>query len=409
MPTFNYKAKEGPVKIIDGTIEASNVDNAIYKIIQLGLTPIDVAEQIQQERRTKKTGLRLSWSFIKRVKLTDIVQFTRQMTDLVEAYVPLLRALQIVSHQTQNPIFRSIIEQMSNFVRDGGSFSEALAQHPNIFSKLYVSMIKTGEVGGELGGVLNRLAIYLEKELQTRSKIRSSLAYPMLILIVGTIIVFVLLTFVIPRLSILFDDLDQELPAMTLILVRISRFLSKSWWLILGMMVMGGAYFKQWISTTSGRLWFDIFRLKIPLLGHFMKIVEVGRFARTLGTLIESGVVITAALSSVWSGVENLVLRDELKKASEEVTNGSSLKNALKACSFFPEMAVNIIAVGEETGHLERGLYKVAEMYEQQSDQAVKTMLSLFGPLVLVVVVLIIGFFVIAMLLPLFKMNSLIL
>ncbi len=408
MPRFHYKAKEGPTKIIDGTIEADTLDGAISKIIGLRLTPLDVVLENQQEveKKAKATALlKTDFNFFKRVGLKDVVLFTRQMSDLIEASVPLLRSIQIVSNQTQNIYFKGLIQNMATFVKDGGSFSESLSKHPQIFSNLYVNMVKTGEVGGQLELVLKRLAIYLEKEHETRSKVRSSLAYPALILVVGVITIFVLLTFVIPRLTVMFEDLNQSLPTPTLILIQMSNVFAQYWWLMIIVVVLVAVYFKKWSNSENGRLWLDSSLLKIPLLGNFIRIVEVGRLARTLGTLLESGVTMTKALKSVAGLIDNVVLREEVRRMSEEVTQGSSLRNALKQCSYFPEMAVNMISVGEETGRLDHSLYKVAETFEREADETVKSIVSLVGPLVLVVVISIVGFVVISMLLPIFQMN----
>jgi len=410
MPIFAYKAKQGPDKIVDGRIDANNIDAAVQKIIQLGFTPIDIAQadQIKKPVIASLPAFKSPIKFIQRVKLTDKVQFTRQMSDLVDASVPMLRSLQIISHQTQNPQLKTIIEEMHDFVRDGGSFSESLAIHRDVFSSLYVHMVRAGEVSGQLNLVLNRLADYLEKEQETISKVRSSLAYPFLILAVGVLTVFVLLTFVIPKLSIMFEDLGQDLPLPTVILVGVSSFFARFWWLMIALGAGAGFYLKQWLNSIEGKTWFDHFKLRIPILGEFIKIVEVGRFARTLGTLVESGVVITTALDSVWAIIDNEALRAEIKEAADKVRAGSSLKVALSGSAFFPEMATNMISVGEEAGNLEKGLYKIADTYERQSDQTIKTLISLLGPLVLVGIVAIVGFVVIAMLLPIFQMNLLI-
>lgn len=412
MPKFTYKAKEGPGKIVDGVINADSIELAIAKITQLGLTPIDIQISAQKKNagsdfQDKKVQL-FSLAFLQNSKLSDLVIFTRQMSDLVDAAVPILRSLQIVSQQTQHKKLKAIVKNMYNLVQDGGSFSDALAHYPEIFSQLYVNMIRTGEVSGNLDIVLVRLADYLEKEQETRSKIRSSLAYPAFVLLVGVATMFVLLSFVIPRLSVMFEDLDQALPLPTLILISVSDFFAHFWWVILIAGIFGGYYFRLWLETEKGKFWLDTTCLKIPVLGKYLQIVEVGRFARTLGTLVESGVLITTALNSVWATIENSLLRREIKKVSEEVTNGASLKVALKHCTFFPETAVNMMSVGEETGKLDKGLFKIADAFERQADQSTKTLISLLGPVVLVFIVGIVGFVVIAMLLPIFKMNMLI-
>ncbi len=409
MPQYTYKAKQGPSKITEGTLDADSRESAVGKIVQMGLVPLDISESMSlMGKKPEKKRVAARFHFSKTIKLIDVVQLTRQMSDLLGASVPILRSLQIVSEQTSNPFLKEIIEAMYLVVRDGGAFSEALARHPKVFSPLYVNMVKTGEVSGQSELVLNRLADYLEKEQDTRNKVKSSLAYPFFILGVGVITVLVLLTFVIPRLSLMFEDLDQALPLPTIILMNMSGFLAQWGWLLL--FVVGGAvfFFKEWLHSPQGKIRFDIFKLNLPFLGNFIKIVEIGRFARTLGTLIESGVVINIALKAVWAVIENSILREEVKIIAEEVSGGSSLKVALKKSTFFPSMAVNMIAVGEESGRLEKGLYKIAESYERQADETSKTILSLLGPIFLMFIVSIVGVVVVAMLLPIFRMNLLI-
>jgi type II secretory pathway component PulF len=405
MPRFSYKAKEGPTKIINGTIEADTYDNAVSKILQLHLTPLDVSLEKSQEKVLAAKHPKLHFTFVKSVKLSDLVLFTRQMSDLVEASVPILRALQIVERQTTHPQLKEVISKMANDVKDGASFSEALAKHPRVFANMYVNMMKTGEVSGQLDTILRRLADYYEKEWETINKIKASLAYPILIIVVGVFTILVLITFVIPRLTVMFEDLNQTLPLPTLILVSLSGFFSKFWWaMLLG--VMGIVpIIRQWFHSPRGRLKVDRFRLYAPFLGEFTKIVEVGRLSRTLATLLESGVTITVALRAASETIENQLLKEEIKKVSDDVANGSSLRVALRKTKLFPDMALSMIAVGEEAGRLEKGLYKVAEVYDKQSDQTMKGIVSILGPLVLVLIVGLVGFVVMAMLLPIFKMN----
>ncbi len=415
MTKFFYKAKNGPTKIVDGFIEAQAKSGAIREIVAMGLTPLDVvpategpAAVLTQSKPIVLKAFRLSLPATKVVSARDIVFFTRQLSDLVEASVPLLRVLQIASRQTRQPYFKNIIEQMYLFVQNGGSLSEALAKYPDVFPAYYVNMVKTGEVGGQLDKVLQRLADHLEKEHETLGKIKASLAYPAFVLGVGILTVFVLLTFVIPRLSVMFEDLDQALPLPTIILMHLSGFFARYWWLLIGIFVIIKIYWDQWTRSVAGKLWLDGSVLKIPLLGEFVKGAETGRFARTLGTLLESGVPLTTALNAIYPTIDNLILRDEIKKVSKAVTEGQALKAALGQCPFFPEMVVDMVGVGEESGRLEKGLYKIAQTLERQTDETVKVIMSLLGPVVLVVIVSLVGFAVIAMLLPIFRMNLLI-
>lgn len=408
MPQFQYSAKEGPNKVVHNVITADSYDSAVKKIMQLGFVPLEVkaatAETIQIKRKTAENPL----IFFTRIRLVDLTVLTRQMSDLIEASVPILRTLQLVTNQTQNLRLKKIIEEITNSVRDGLSFSAALSRYPDIFSPLYINMVKTGEVSGKLNVVMNRLADYLEKERETRGKIAASLAYPMLIMGVGVITVFILLTFVIPKLSIMFDEMDQQLPLITILLVNISRLFAKFWWLIVLAVAGVSVYFNRYIHTAMGKDRWDRLLLSMPYLKDFLQTVEVARFSRTLGTLIDNGVPITLALHSVMHTVDNLVFKEEIKKIVEEVTNGRSLKLALKNSRFFPERVVNMISVGEETGQLSKGLNKVADTFEREADQIVKMIVSLLGPIVLVVIVSLIGCVVIALLLPILQMNTIV-
>jgi general secretion pathway protein F len=408
MPQFQYSAKEGPHKIVHNILSAESYDQAVKKIMQLGLVPLEIKIAQQAEVQTRNPIFSSPKAFFARVRLVDLTTLTRQISDLIEASVPILRTLQLVSNQTQNARLKEILEEITVSVRDGLSFSSALSRYPEVFSPLYINMVKTGEVSGKLNLVMNRLADYLEKERETRGKVMASLAYPILIMSVGAITIFVLLTFVIPRLSVMFDDFDQKLPLITILLVNVSGVFAKFGWVMVLVVVGGSFYLNRYIHTSMGKERWDRFLLSVPFLKDFLQTVEVGRFSRTLGTLVENGVPITLALNSVMHTVDNLVFKDEIKKIAEEVTNGRSLRSSLKNSRFFPERVINMISVGEETGQMSKGLNKVAETFERESDQIVKTIISLLGPIVLVIIVSIIGCVVIALLLPILQMNTIV-
>ncbi len=408
MPQYSYKAKHGPTKIVEGVLEADNLDSAIIKVMRLGYTPLDVKEAALKRNQIFSADVKPSFGFSKKVKHTEINLFTRQLCDLVEAEVPLLKSLNLILNQTQNLNFKNIVDQIQNFVKDGGTLSEGLAKHPDIFPPLYVNMIRSGEMSGNLAIVLNRLAEFSDKDLETRNKINSSLAYPLFILLVGIGTIFVLLTFVIPRLSVIFEDLGESLPLPTLILVNLSGFCARFGVFIIIALLAVFFYLREIFRSPKGRLWLDNLKLKIPILQQFIIQVEVGRFARTLGTLLESGVMIVPALNLVRDVLGNEILKQDVKKVAGRVANGDSLSVALKESQYIPEMALNMVAVGEQTGRLEQGFYKLADSYERQAEQSTRILTSLIGPMALVLIVLAVGFLVMAMLLPLFKMNLII-
>lgn len=405
---FLYKAKVNPHQTIDGEVEADNLDSAVKKIIKLGFTPLDVREENEENKVRKNKFPQLPQISFKRIPSAELNLFTRQVSDLVDAAVPILNALNITANQVQNVHLKEVVMQIHDDVRDGSSFSNALAKHGKVFSKLYMSMVKAGEVSGQLSTVLNRLADFSEKDEETRSKVFLSLAYPAFVFLIGCLTIFVLLSFVIPRMTVIFEDFGRSLPAATLVLLSLSNFFVRFWWVIV--LIVGGGvfYFNKFIAAENGRIWFDKLKLKTPVIGKYILDVEVGRFARTLGTLVESGVSIVIALDSVWAVLDNKVLAEEVKRMSSDVANGMSLNKSLRASLFFPEVAVNMITVGEESGRLAQGLYKIANTYERNAEQKVKLMVSLLGPIVLLIVVAVIGFVVIAMLLPILQMNLII-
>ena len=409
MPRFVYKAKKGPHELIDGTIEADNVESAVDKIIKLGYSPVDIfLESVKKTSSAPAVKVSLPVINFNRVSLADINIFTRQAADLVDAGVPLLLVLGTVFNQTANPSLKEIVDKIRQFIQDGGTFSEGLAQYPHLFSALYISMVRSGELSGGLSIVLNRLAEFTEKDQETRTKVQTSLIYPLLMMGVGALTIFVLLTFVIPRLTTMFDDLSQSLPLPTMILIVVSGFFARFWWIVVLAAAATAFFLRKFFSSSEGRLWLDSKKLRLPFLGNFVKDVEIGRFARTLATLLEGGVVIVSALKAALGVLDNEVFKKDVEMMSEEVARGSSLSAVLKKSQHFPEDAINIIAIGEESGRLEQALYKLADAYERQSDRTIKVFTSLLEPILIVVMGSIVGFIVIAMLLPIFKMNLII-
>lgn len=401
MPRFVYKAKSNPKDIVEGAIEAENKDNAVTKLQQLGYFPISVYQEGMKSERSTDFSL----GFFKKVKAKDTGIFTRQLSDLLDSGLTILRALDVLHNQTENLNLKEIIQDLHNYVRDGGSFSEALARHPKIFSNLYISMVKSGEIGGMLDAVLNRLADFAEKEEDVRGKVSASMAYPILLALLGTITIFVLLTFVIPRLVSMFTDIGQVLPLPTRILISVSGFFANYWWLILAVIIIIIFLIRRRGRTREGRYALDIFKLNFPVLGDFIQKTEISRFGRTLGTLLGNGVSIIQSLDAVAEVAANEVLRREMERMRKEVVEGSTLTKAISKSKYFPEFVTNMIAVGEEGGQLEKSLFKMAEAYERESDKTVKLMTSLLEPIMILVMGSIVGFIVISMLLPIFQIN----
>ena len=405
MPRFIYKAKAGPKEIKEGVIEADSQRAAIYKINQMGYFPIEVTAEVLHKASGKGiTGMPFLNSY-RKISWRQLAVFTRQLADLLTSGLTILKALEVLSRQAQTARFKAVVDDIYGFVKEGGNLSNALARHPEIFSNIYVSMVRSGEAGGMLEEIFNRLADYAETEDQLRTKVQSALAYPILMTLVGAGTIFVLLTFVIPKLITIFEDMGQSLPIPTLILIHISNFFRGYGWLII--LALGIAVFllDRQKKKEAGRLAIDSFKIKLFGFGPLIKKTEIARFTRTLGTLLTNGVPMIQSLEVSSSTVENEVLRRQIKAFSKDVASGASFSNVIMKASLFPLFVRNMIAVGDESGHLEKSLLKVAESCEHDVDRMVRVFTALLEPFIILVMGGIVGFIVISMLLPIFQIN----
>jgi len=404
MSQFIYRAKKGPQDLTSGIIEADTIGEAVTKLTNAGQVPIDV-----------KLYMKIALPSTPKITASDVkispiayFQFTRQLADLLDAGIPLARCMELLSRQRQFPFMIEIVESMTASLQRGESLSAALGRYPRIFSPLYVHTVKAAESSGQLPLVLNRLAQFLEADMQMQSKVKSSLLYPTIIFAVGLLTLFVLLSFVLPRLTMMFEDFDAQLPLATRIVVAVSQVFAHFWWLMAA--VIAGAVFwaRSYLKTDKGKTAMDSLSLRIPLLKSFIENTQLSRFSRTLGMLLESGVPIVTALESVTLVVDNSVLQEEVRKMALKVKSGMSLTQAIKSSTLFPEMAVDLIAVGQESGKLEKGLYKLAANCERSSQEMAQVFVTILGPAVLVMVVGMVGFMIVAMLLPMFQINMII-
>ena len=403
MPKFIYKAKKNPTEAIEDTIIADNRTSAIRKISDMGYYLVSIEEYIKSGEASKKTPV----LFRKRISLRDITDFTRQLSDLLESGLSIVKALHILQEQTENKRLKEIIADVGRFCIDGNPLSDALARHPAMFSTLFISMVRSGETGGTLGSVLVRMADFNDKHLEIQTKVRTALAYPILMSIVGTITIIILLTFVIPRMMSMFGDLGQELPLPTLILIGVSNAIKNYWWMILFVIFGAGFIFTKIYKTKEGALAVDRFKLNAPIFGNLVRKIEIARFARTLGTLLRNGVPILESLRVVSDTVNNAVIKAEIDKVLVGVRDGAGLAHGFSKSRAIPPLVVNMIAVGEEAGQVEKALSKVADTYDRESDAAIKVMMSLLEPVMILAIGLVVGFIVISMLLPIFEINFL--
>ena len=418
MAIFVYKAKKGPTETVEGEIEAGSQEQAVVKLEEMGLVPVSVVEKetVPHAMRhmphaegevwsVKSEAEGMSIAYVS-VKTKDIDTFTWQLASLIRAGVPVLQALSLISEQTQDRVFKNVVSDLRNQVRDGKMLSEAMARYPNIFNNLFLSMVKSGEKGGVLDEVLYRLAEHREREQEIKRKIQAALAYPLLMIIVGIGTVFVMLTFFLPKLIGMFEKIGQTLPLPTRILIGISNFMSSNWFwfiIVLGLII---AIFGRVKPGSKKKFLFDMMKLHLPFMQRFIKNAEIAKFARTLGLLLKNGLPVYESLGLATDTLDNDALKMSLVSAGKEIIDqGSTLSVSLRKIALFPEFALNMIRVGEEGGRLEESLAEIAYSYEREVEQAIKIMTSLLEPLLILMVGVVVGFIVFAMLLPIFNIG----
>lgn len=400
MPQFVYKAKDNSGQLVSGTLEAENPANVITRLQAMGYFPVAVADAKSSAATAASAPGRQ-----KRVKINDMASFNRQLADLLSSGIPLVKALSVLQNQTPNPTLRQIIQQVTQDVSGGDSLAGAMSRHPKIFNKLFIAMVKAGEAGGLLDQVLQRLADFSESEAETRSKVKSALAYPIVMVMAGAGAIMVLLTVVMPKIMKIYEDLDQQLPSTTVLLISVSRFLQSYWYVVIGSIVAIVFILIRMKNTKEGRRAIDTFILKVPILGPMIIKKEIANFARTLGSLLHNGVSILPALDITHGVLNNQIVADEVARIPENVTQGEGVAAPLRNSKVFPPIVVNMMAIGEETGRLDNVLSKVAKSFDTEVDRDVKTLTSLLEPLIILFMGLVVGFIVISMLLPIFSID----
>jgi type IV pilus assembly protein PilC len=416
MPIFNYKAIDKTGKELQGEVDASSTNEAVSKIRTMGYFPTSVFEKGKKEglsgvviaKSGKKSGGKSIFDIrlfgIGDIKSKDITVFTRQLSTMLAAGLPLVRALNVLSNQLKTGRLKQVIADLSEQVETGGSFSEALEKYPGIFSKLYVNSVRSGELGGVLEMVLERLADFFEKNERLSSKIRSALVYPAVVVCLAMFILVFLMIFVIPRFVELFEDIGAGLPLPTVILINISNAIREYWYLGIILAVVSVAAYKVIVKIPSARYYIDWIKLRVPLFGQIINKVIIARFSRTLGTLMPSGVPILQALDITKETCGNEVFSKSISRIYSSVREGESIAGPLGKSKVFPLMVTNMIDVGEETGALDQMLNKVADTYESEVDATVSALTSLIEPALIIIMGLIVGGIVVSMFLPLIKL-----
>ena len=410
MSEFRYQAVEENGARVAGVIEADDRQSALRLLGQRGLFPSNLEIKsangaVASAAPKTKTDQPADFSFANRIKRKDITALTREISALLGAAIPIPQALDSLGEEEENPALKTVVQKIADSVRKGTAFSAALEEHPKLFGKLYSSMVRVGEEGGVLPKVMADLADLLEHEDEVRGEVVSAVAYPGFVLVFGICTVTVLLTVVLPRLFTMLQDMLPVLPLPTLILLKVSHGLHHYWpWLLIALAaaIFGG---RGYLRTPRGAENWDKIKLCIPLIGPVVRAAALGRFARTLGTLVKSGVSLLPALKIVENTIGNRILAQQVASVAEETRGGDSLATPLRKLGIFPRTMIQMIDVGEQTGKLDVMLLKVAEIEERQMRARTKILISLLAPALILVVGALVGFMVIAILLPIFKMS----
>jgi type IV pilus assembly protein PilC len=407
MPLFAYTAVDAQGKTHQGTVEANSAADAAAAIKKQGQFPTNIAET-SAAAKPKGKGFSLSFSMgggsgTGKVPAKVLTVFTRQLSTLISAGLPLLRSLRTLSKQEKNVNLKKIMGILAESVEGGTTFSEALSQHPKAFNKLYVNMVKAGELGGVLEIVLTRLAEFAEKSQRIRGKVTSAMVYPLVVLTIAVVIVAFLMLFIVPKFEAIFQDMlgGRPLPAITQIIMDLSRFIQGNFILIVVALVVLAVGFRFALRLPGISTAVDRYKLKLPLFGDLLTKTSVARFSRTLGTLVSSGVPILQALQITRDTAGNERVSEAITSIHDNVKEGESMVAPMEASQIFPPMVVSMVQVGEETGQLPDMLTKVADVFEEEVDVAVSGLTSLLEPVMIVLLALIVGTIVVALFLPL--------
>ena len=423
MPRFNYVALDTRGNETKGSIDVGSQNEAIGRVKDMGLFPTKITEAEKEDKSAGKKakakagpkpkagkkggGVNISLSIPGlggRVKPKVLMTFTRQLATLVDAGLPLLRGLRVLEKQERSPVLKKILGELAVSIEGGSTFSEALAQHPKVFNRLFINMVKAGELGGVLEVVLKRLAEFSEKAQKIKGKVKAALFYPVAVMIVACGIMVLLMCFVVPKFKDVFAGMGVKMPGFTLFVMATSDLIKNNILATMGAMVVVVVAFLLFIKTKFGRHLWDKFKLVMPAIGPVISKVAISRFSRTLGTLVSSGVPILQALNIVRETAGNVIIANAVIKIHESVKEGETITAPLEGSGVFPPMVVSMVDVGEQTGALPEMLMRIADDYDEQVDNAVAAMTSLLEPIMIIFLAVIVGSIVIAMFLPLIAM-----
>jgi general secretion pathway protein F len=406
MPVYEYKALDQRGRNLKGIIEADSESQARAKLRSGSKYPVSLKESRVKAGATSQTWL--STSLFNRISSEEVYVITRQLATLHGAGIPLDTALSSLVDQTRNTALKKVMAQIKGKVSEGKTLAQSMGEHPKLFPHIFINMIRAGEESGSLSVVLEQLADFSEKQQALKGRLRAALYYPVFMAFIGTAILFILITYIVPNITQVFKDMEQTLPLPTLFLIGFSSFLKNYWWALLGGGLVAVMLLRMFINTVRGRSLWDLIKLRMPIIGPVAQKIILARFASTLASLNHSGVEFMVAMRIVRTLVNNVRIAEVVDAAMEHVQRGQSMTVALAASPWFPPMFVQMIAVGEQSGSLEVMLNKVAEAYERDVETAVKGMTSLLEPMMITAMGLAVGFIVISILLPIFEMNQMI-
>ena len=406
MPVFEYKALDSKGKRIRGLITADGPAAARLKLSQDLIYPTDIREVKEGEKKPSAEALVSPLAKLQRVNPVEVTTALRQLATLISSGLPLVESLGGVIEQSEEPKLRKIFTQVRERVLEGNSLAQAMSAHPGIFSHIHVNMVKAGETGGALDIILKRLADFSERRLKLKKKIESAMTYPIFLLLISSIILVFLMTFVMPKVVGIFKGMKLALPWSTQVLIFVTYVISNYWWLLaIGTLILAGGIAALMKTETGGRAW-DRVKMDFPLLGRLHRKAVIARFTRTLSILLKSGIPLVDALEISGPAMGNRILEDGVKEATKLVGEGSDLATPLRQKGGFPPLVVQLVRAGEKSGELEEMLAKAAEVYEDDVEATIASLTSIIEPMVILFMGVVVGFIVMAILLPIFEMTS---
>lgn len=395
---IQYRATSKDGKVSEGVLEAKDINEAVGFLRGKEMLPLQVKE-------VPKSSFAM-FSFFQKSSNEDLVLFTRQLSSILSSGLTLSQALNILKEQIQNPQMKQIVESLIADVQEGKTFADSIAKYPRVFSSIYISLIRAAESSGFLDKVLLRLADNLEKQQKLQSTIKSALTYPVIVVVLMVVVMFVMMLFVIPQLTVLYQNLNIPLPATTQLMVNVSNFTINFWPLIIGFIVVAIFALRRWQKTQSGRLIVDGIKLKIPVFGVLIKKTIMAEFSRTLGLLIGAGTLVVQSLNESADTTGNVIYRSAIQEISRRVEKGVSIGDAMAAFEIFPPILVQMVKIGEQTGKLDDSLLKVSEYFEREVDGSVKTLTTALEPFIMVVLGIGVSFLIISIITPIYNLTS---